>query len=286
MPDQSSSSRFVVALEECPHPSLPGEMKVTTAWLDLPRLTEGRLRREEKRHAIVPERRFAEEPARYGRFRKSLTVVAQEATPKKLLGMANDLRRYAGDYLFTPSTIGDGTMAIMAASLDVPVRLAFSEDWPEDMLGSVLEYFLTSPTLNVPIEPFYSLAGSIGRQREVTLWQLFDEVLGRNYFVDSRGRVSLSARWADRGAFFGDAGDGGNGFAGSELWTDLNGLKQRLFTSQAPCAFCEHYPWCAGFWTTTRQADEACAMWRRLMDRLLAAYRQQKAGPREGREHA
>jgi len=315
MPDRAAPPVFVIEMKECPIRPSPSRVRITSPWLDLARLATGRLRREERCHVFVPESRFREDPNAHARFKKSMTVVAEDPSPRKLLSMVDDLRRCACDYVFGPETMGGGastgggaghgggasthgtagthgiagtgdTIAIMAASLDVPVRLAFSEAWPEEVLEGLLDYFLGSPTLTAPIEPFYSLAGAIGRGRQVTLWQLFNEVLGRDYFVDADGRVSLAARWAERGMFFGTAGAGVNGFKDSELWAEIEGLKKKLFTSQAPCAFCEHYPYCGGFWSATGRAAQTCATWRRLMDRLVAAYRQEKGGDRKGRGDA
>ena len=281
MPDELTPSKFVIAMKGYSAGPALSDVRVTLSSLDLRRLVRGRLRPGETRHVLAPESRFIEAPEAWGRFKKSMTVVAEDPSPRKLLAMVDALRRCASDYLFTPEAAGDGTIAIMAASLGVPVRLACREDWSEAVLANLLDYFLHSPALAVPIEPIYSLAGAIGQQHQVTLWQLFDEALGRNYFIDSEQRVSLAERWAERGLFFGNLSEGQNGFKDSKLWADLDGLKQRLFAARTPCAFCEHYPYCAGFWTTARRADETCAMWRRLMDRLAAAYKQELIRTRE-----
>ncbi len=277
MPDQRGQPRFVIAMNDYPIGPAPSDVRITSPRLDLPRLARGRLRPGETPHILVPENRFIEAPEAYARFKKTMTVLAETPSPRKLLAMVNPLRSLASYYLFNPATIGDGTIAIMAASLQVPVRLACSEDWPEHVLENLLDYFLHSPALEVPIEPFYSLAAAIGQQRKVTFWQLFDEALGRDYFIDSEHRVSLAPRWARRGLFFGTVNEPSSGFRNSPLWSDLDGLKHRLFASQATCAFCEHYLYCRGFWTTAEQAEPTCAMWRRLMDRLAGSYKPETA---------
>ena len=233
----------VITVAACPTECGPHAVQFRSETLDLARLARGEVRPDEGRHIFVPERRFQEGADKYARYRKCTTVEAESPTPRTLLAMTENLRQYATEYRFTPEAMSDGTVAIMAASLGVPARLAYSEDWTEELLGELLDYFLHSPTLNVPIEPFFSLAGAIGQQNRVTLWELFDEVGGQHYFVDSQGRVSLSRRWADRGMWFGDVSSGTGGFAKSELWNTLDELRQRVFAMQTPCAFCEHYPY-------------------------------------------
>lgn len=277
MPESASSPTAQVLLRNVPVGPVTCDLRVATHELDLQRLSHKRFMREEIRHAFVGEERFHPRPREWSSFRKNLTVIAENPAPRRLLGMIDELRRLATDYLFTPASIGDGTMAIMAASLDVPVRLAFSEDWPEDVLNEILDYFLHSPTLSAPIEPFYTLAGAVAGQSEATFWDIFGERLGRHWYIDDERRVTLSPRWAEQGRFFGSADDSDAALRESALWTELSGLRDAMFIQQKPCAFCAHFPCCAGFWTTTTRAGETCAMWQRIMDRLAAAYREQAA---------
>jgi len=209
--ENPAPARFLVTIRDYPIAPAPTEVLISTHRLDLPRLVGGRLQRQEQRHAFVPESRFIESPCDWAEFRKSVTVVAEDPSPRKLQAMADDLRRYAREYLFPLETLEDPAPAIMAASLQIPVRLAYSDMPPRAVLEDLLDHFLHSPTLSVPIEPFYSLARAIGQRRDLTLWAVFGEALGRNYFVDVDRRVSLSPRWAGRGMFFGAVGEGTDG---------------------------------------------------------------------------
>jgi hypothetical protein len=237
----------------------------------------GDVRLGEGRHIFATEQHFQDSPDEYTRFRKCITVDAEAPTPRLLLTLAPSLRQQAAEYRFAPASVGDGIVPIMAASLGVPVRLAYSEEWTEEILSELLDYFLYSPTLDVPIEPFFSLAAAIGQQDRVTLWELFDEVVGQHYFVDAEGRLSLSRRWADRGMWFGEVSKGTDRFETSQLWSSLAELRQRVFAMQTPCAFCEHYPYCEAFWMTAERSEETCRLWRGLMDRMAAAFRQETA---------
>lgn len=272
------ATAHVITVDEYPTECGPHAVQIRSETLDWARLARGDLRPHEGRHVFVPQSRFQDRAEEYARYRKCVTVEAEAPTPRTLLAMVENLRQYAAEYRFTPEDMGDGTIAIMAASLRVPVRLAYSAHWSEEVLSELLDYFLHSPTLDVPIEPFFSLAGAIGQQNKVTLWELFDEVVGQHYFVDTQRQVSLSRRWADRDMWFGDATESTHGFETSELWNTLEELRQRVFSMQTPCAFCEHYPYCEAFWMTAEHADESCRVWRGLMDRMVAAFRDQTAG--------
>ncbi len=266
---------YIITVAPCSAFPVADYIRIRSPELDLPRQASGRLRPHEGRHLFVPETRFAEARGRHANQQKSMTVLADNPSPRKLLEMTPYLHRFAAEYVFTPKTVGDGTVVMMALSLNVPVRLEYGEDYDEDVLSELLDYFLHSPTLAVPLEPFFSLAGTISGQGGGTPWELYHEVLGQNYHVDSAGRVTLSRRWAEQGDFFGAADDDPATFAQSALWQRLSGLRRKVFTSQSPCAFCEHFPPCEAFYTTAKRGDEMCALWRRLLERMTSAYQRQ-----------
>ena len=271
MSDELKNSPFVVTIRNPQNMPIPCDVRVIRKSLDWPHFTNGAPGEQNTWQIIVRENLFTEKPDWFAPYQERLLLVAQDPSPRKLLAMLDDLRRYAGHYQFTPETIGDTTTAIMAASLNVPVHLAFSEEWPAEILNELLDYFLRSLALQVPIEPFYFLATALGQQHQGNLWEYYQEVLGRNFFIDQRKRITLSSRWADREMFFGSLDQKGKDLNESRLWADLQGLDKQLFISQSPCAFCEHYKYCAGFWRTTGQAEATCGIWRGLMDRLANA---------------
>lgn len=288
MPDESNRASLVVTLRNpCNLPML-GDVRVARESLDWPQLVHGVPGLRDTWQVTIKEHDFADKPDRFASFQGRLIIVAEDPSPRKLLAMLDDLRRYGGHYEFSPESMQDPTVAIMAASLNVPVRLAFSEDWSAETMGDLLDYFLRSLALQVPIEPFYFLASAVSEQHESTLRDHYHEVLGRSYFVDPRHRVTLSPRWAEREMFFGTIEQSEAHFQTSSLWTELQGWEQRIFVAQEPCAFCEHYRYCAGFWRTTRQADKTCGLWRGVMDRLVEACKEH-TNPKEepsGAEHS
>ena len=78
MPDRAGPPVFVIEMKECPIRPSPSRVRITSPWLDLARLATGRLRREERCHVFVPESRFREDPNAHARFKKSMTVVAED----------------------------------------------------------------------------------------------------------------------------------------------------------------------------------------------------------------
>lgn len=288
MPDPSNNTPIVVTLRNPGNLPVPGDVRVSRESLDWPQLAQGVPGPRDTWRVTIKEHYFVDKPSRFAPFQGRLTLVAEDPSPRKLLAMLDDLRHYGGHYEFTPETVRDSTMAIMTASLNIPTHLAFSEDWTADTIDDLLDYFLRSLALQVPIEPFYFLASAVSEQHENTLWDYYHEVLGRSFFVDPALRVTLSARWAEREMFFGTIEQQENDFRASSLWTDLQGREQRIFVAQEPCVFCEHYRYCAGFWRTTRQADKTCGLWRGVMDRLVEACKQH-TNPKEepsGAEHS
>ena len=176
-------------------------------------------------------------------------------------------------YVFTPQSIGDGEPALRASLAGVPVRLAPDAHWPDGVLQRVTEHFLYAPHLEVPIEPFATVAQAIARGRGPDLWRAYREELGRDFFVDAEGRVSLSERWARRERFFGTVRDDLDVFEASDLWRDLAAWRTRLFADVNACATCAWFPACGGFWLADGSEAHACAGWQRAFERLNDAWR-------------
>jgi len=270
--------RFVVTIERPEAWSAGDTVRIVTSQPDLERLLSGRLHPHEQVRILVGETRFTAAPGDYSSFSRRLTMVAEStngAARTATLGLLRDLR---AELVFSPATIGDGSPARQAADAGVPVRLDFSMDYDEHVLTGLLDHFLHSPNLQVPIEPFYALAGAVARHRKLTLWQVFDSSPGRCFFVDAERRISLSPWWARQAVFFGTLADSMETMCRSAGWAQLEAYAEQVFISQTPCAFCEHYPYCGGIWRAASDSDKACLIWQRLMDRIVDAYRGCVAG--------
>jgi hypothetical protein len=262
-----------------------GDVCIHTRHLNLPRLAVGQLQKDEVIHVCIPQESFARNPEAYARFATRLTVCAQDPAPAALLAMLDPLRQLNAQYELDLRSPTDVTMAMMASSLGVPVRLAWRNSWDASLLGELLDYMLYSPTLSVPIEPFYSLAEAVAGAEEKSLPHLFGEVLGRDFFVDEAGRLTLSPRWAQAGEFFGTLGQSLGELAESELWKRLAARGEQVFAAQTPCAFCEHHPCCEAFWMAQAVNSAACEAWKDVLDRLANAYRQHAACMVDDAEH-
>lgn len=196
---------------------------------------------------------------------------AEDEVPRIDEVLAHRPRRFA--YVFTPRAIGDGEPAVRASLAGVPVRLAPAARWPDGVLARVAEHFLYAADLEVPIEPFATVAQAIARGRGPDLWQACHEVLGEDFFVDAEGRVSLSERWARHGRFFGTVQDDLDVFEASDLWRELASWRQRIFAEVNACSTCAHFPACGGFWLADGSEEAACRGWRAALEMLADAWR-------------
>jgi radical SAM protein with 4Fe4S-binding SPASM domain len=282
-------SRFVVTIERPACWPMLDFVRIVTPHPDIERLTLGRLDPQERARGLVNLERFLASPSEYRAFARQLTIIfgaealrlqserpsqpLQSSTQPAKEALFDTLCRMRAELMFSPATIGDGTFARQAADAGVPVRLEFGTDYDEAVLSGLLDHFLHTPTLRVPIEPFFTLAGAIGGQRRLTLWQIFDNLAGQCLFVDAQQRVSVSRRHAQQGVFLGKVGDSIEAMRESAAWRQVEAYAERIFIEQTPCAFCEHYRYCGGIWRATSDADTACLTWRRVMDRMLEAYR-------------
>jgi len=198
-------------------------------------------------------------------------VTADDAAPRVADVLARRSRGFV--YVFTPVSIGDGTPAIEASLAGAPVRLAPAARWPDGVLERLADHFLHADGLEVPIEPFATLTRAIARGKGPDLWHAFHEVPGHDYLVDREGRVTLSARWAAQGRFFGTVDDDVLDLEASDLWKHVASWRERVFGSVGACSTCEHFPACGGFWLADGSPDDACAGWQRALGRLVAAWR-------------
>ena len=176
-------------------------------------------------------------------------------------------------WVVDPRSVGDGASSIRASLAGVPVRLAPEAVWPDGVLERLADHFLHAPTLEVPVEPFATLAQTIARGRGPDLGIAFREELGRDFFVDVEGRVSLSERWAKAGRFLGTVRDTLDDFEASDLWRELAGWRKRVFADVGACATCAHYPASGGFGLADGSEADVCRGWQDALAMLADAWR-------------
>ena len=271
-PDGDVRPGFAVVVRDHPALPAPNRVAVLAIDLDLQRIASGTVRPGESLHPIVAESAVRPNPAAWSRFAGSLTIVAESPAPGPFLEITRALPPAAFELLVPPEAAGDGSIAVVAASLGTPVRLAGAAGWTREAIDAIADYFLHSPTLAVPVEPFFSLAASIGGDADATLSRVFEEQPGRNAFVDG-GRASLSERRASRGEWFGRTDEGRASLERSRLWRETADARHRLLAAQSGCAFCRHFRFCVGGWLTTGDDAASCRLWRDAMDRFEAAVR-------------
>ena len=157
----------------------------------------------------------------------------------------------------------------------VPARLADLDLWPGPDLAAALDFYITCPTLESPVEPWHSLAQAVSGGWPCDLWHAEEAVVGRNIYISVQGLATLSARFDRRERWFGAGGEGLEGWRGSALWRELEGYRRALFRTRAECAFCAAFPWCGGFWVAPGLEDhERCEVWRGLMAHLAKMARE------------
>ena len=175
-------------------------VRIVTPQPDLERLRAGWIRQEVRLFVAKSDSRFsggihAVRPAVdcHDRETKETTPEPTSRQPPQAARRADilagdDRRRFA---------------ARQAADAGVPVRLEFATDYEEAVLSGLLDHFLHSATLQVPIEPFYSLAAGHRPIAQADALAGVRQYPGRCLFVDAQRRVSLSRWWAERGVFLG-----------------------------------------------------------------------------------
>lgn len=214
---------------------------------------------------------FLEHPDVFGVHGPAVTVTATEPAPRVADVLARRPRGLV--YVFTPASIGDGAPAIEASLAGAPVRLSPEASWPDGVLERLADHFLHAEGLEVPVEPFATVTRAIARGKGPDLWHAWHEMPGRDFFVDRESRVSLSARWAAQGRFFGTLDDDPDDYETSDLWREVASWRERVFTEMGVCSTCEHFPACGGFWLADGSDASVCAGWQRALALLVAAWR-------------
>lgn len=145
------------------------------------------------------------------------------------------------------------------ASLGIRTRLRLDTlpDW--DALADLMTYALLELVAHAPIEPFQTIADHSRTDARTTDWSsaLFDDPL-RFLHLDADGRIALSRRDLQAGAFVGDLSLLGTPAlaearqARSEAW-------RQLFLDDRPCARCPGFRLCRGRYAEGSTVAEGCA---------------------------
>ena len=132
-----------------------------------------------------------------------------------------------------PDVPGGGEEAVRAlTAAGVAVVIDRPKAWEEGALTALAEFFLRSPDLEVPVEPFYSAL---------------------SYLLP--------------------AGPGRQAWALRSLYGKRPGRRDYGTHVALPCATCEAFKCCRGFWLDADPDPAHCREWRSIIARLAAAVR-------------
>ncbi len=270
-PRRRPAGDYVITVET-PDASTGARLRIRSPRLDLPRQSTGRLLRDETSQIVITDKQLgrALDPASTVGSRP--LVLGTDADVDHFLGLVDPLRKLQAVYIVTPQTLKDGTLAMLAASLSIPVWLEGPDDWDQEVLLELVDYYLHSAALRVPIQPLHQMAVATARRGQASFAALFDEQLGRNFYV-SQGRATLSPRWAARDLFFGTLEQDVVAFHESPLWKQLEQREHRIFAGKLACSFCPHFPCCRGLWAALPDCEPLCSNWLPVLDRLARTQR-------------
>jgi hypothetical protein len=267
---------IVVTFQDYPGLPAPSELTVESSFEDAPTLLHGVSPAQVRRKAVA-EDRLEELVSLVDPGAGDTAVFAKSARPKELLPTVALLRKTGAHLVVSPVGAGTAEVVIAALSLGIPVELRPEAGrWDEGSLLEIAEYFLHSPALSTGVAPLVALLDQVAGTEKADLWETEGEKLGRNFFVDTDGRVSLSRRWAEREAFFGRLGDPLERLRASDAWGWLASIERRVFLEMRPCCTCRHYLFCKGFFLDPASGAPDCAPWRACFDRVADAANAQK----------
>lgn len=157
--------------------------------------------------------------------------------------------------------------ATLLASLGFRISLDFGGSFNMDSAMEILDYYLHTSTLEIPIEPFHTLVRRAREEQRLDLWSLFGRQVGRNYFVDEQGQVSVDHRHAAAGVTFGAVDDDPLSWSRSPHHEQLSTMKWVLYESGADCVCCRHFNDCLGFFISGATGQRAkCRDEREFLD--------------------
>jgi len=133
-----------------------------------------------------------------------------------------------------------------------------------DTLLQALDFYLHSPLLNVPIEPFHTLLITQGKRTGFSLWDIEKERSSVNFYLHENN-ISLSRRWLDGKKYFGELDNTWTDIMNSDFMIELKSLKYTLFTTNAACIYCPHLDICDGFLKAV-DIERPCDDWKAVFN--------------------
>ncbi len=253
------------------HPLLPvpNRVRISTSHFEPSRIARGVIRRDEQISCVVHELQASRDEPWIHRFTSTLVVVSEDCSMDRLLDLSPRLREFGCRCLVGPDRPDVVSVVMLIASQGVPVRLDVSGDWSEDALDALREYFLFSPALSVPIEPFYTVSSALGDpQGRYSLWETYGEVPGSDFFIAADGRLSLSEAWIEAGQCFGHVDQDRDVFMASDTWRRMEDMWIETFNKRTECSYCQCYLYCRGYLVFGRMKRVGCAVWKRQFQQL------------------
>ncbi len=134
----------------------------------------------------------------------------------------------------------------IVTSAEVPVVLCLDGAIDCPALMSLLDYYLHSKYLQVPVEFFHSMFALLVRGVNVSLADLYLENPVQALHVDEHGRITASSRFALAGRSFGSMNDGFSVDRESPFYRFLQDPGKALHLTGSSCCWCESFDLCGG----------------------------------------
>jgi len=197
----------------------------------------------------------------------------------RLLDLAPTLRRRTVTLWVAPDDPDLHNKLAVGESLSLQMAVPLADPDCIDLadLNSLVSYvLLTGATRTVHIEPLASMVNTAAGREEQTLWDVANESVRHNLFVDDAGQVSVSARLAPTHHFgtLADLADGS--IKSSAAYQRLHGYTEGLFRSQSVCSTCRAYPLCGG-WLRYADPEYDCEVWQLVINSLQDAVGEREA---------
>jgi len=261
-------SKFSITVEDFSLFPVPNWARIETYHLDFRKLLRGNLSPDDTVSLTVPLGVFLANPDLPQRC-NNIVLRTDDTNLSIVLENTRRFRSTISHCTLSPNQT-DSSLMVILPSLGIPITLLPYEDWRQDDIDTISDYFLFSPSLNVRIEPFFSLVPSMNGDG-LNMWDIFQERLGNTFYIDVRNRVTLSERWAKENVFFGEARDDPNRMPGTQEWRQIEDLHTDLFSALTECSTCQHYHFCHGFFkAVNRQRD--CTLWRSAFSKVVETY--------------
>lgn len=155
---------------------------------------------------------------------------------------------------------------ITSFNFRVHIEASESAEAP-DALDKALDFYLRNPLLQVPVEPFHTLLQHQAKDAGFTLWDTELENVSRNFYVNDKAQVTVSARWDAQDRHFCTLKDDWEAITSSALFKELESFKQGLFRKKAQCIFCAHLNLCGGYLRAV-VPDWPCENWIAVFSKL------------------